>query len=133
MISTSARVISIVDGTAKVAPTAKSACTSCRTSSSCGISGLGKYFSGNREAISVECDASVRPGDELQVLMSETDFLKAGLLAYLMPSLLTITGAALAASFGDVGAVAGAALGFVFGMLLVRLINWTPNMTVGKA
>ena len=132
MIATSARVIAIKNGTAQVEPTAKSACTSCRTSSSCGISGLGKYFSGKRAAISVACDVSVRTGDQLHMTMSEADFLKAGLLAYLLPSLFTISGAALAASFeyGDAGAVAGAALGFAIGLLLLRLIDWVPRMTV---
>jgi positive regulator of sigma E activity len=66
--------------------------------------------------------------------MSEIDFLKAGVLVYLLPSLLTIIGAAVAAtlSLGDVGAVAGAALGFGVGMLLVRIVNWVPRMAVHK-
>ena len=135
MIATSARVISIVDGTAKVEPTLESGCGGCRSSSACAVSGLGKYFSNKRQAITVQCDAAVNAGDELQVTMSEGDFLKAGLLAYLLPSLFTIIGAGLAATLGyqDAGAVVGAVLGFAGGMLLVRLINWVPHMTVSQA
>ncbi len=134
MIATSARVIAIANGMAQVEPTAQSGCGGCKTSSSCGVSGLGKYFSGNRKAISVACDASVIAGDELHMTMSEADFLKAGLLAYLLPSLFTIAGASVAATlaYGDVGAVVGAALGFASGLLLVRLINWVPRMMVRK-
>ncbi len=132
MIATSARVISADKGTAQVEPTAQSGCGGCKSSSSCAVSGLGKYFSGNRKAIAVQCDASVRAGDELHMTMSEADFLKAGVLAYLLPSLFTIIGAGLAATldYGDVGAVLGAVLGFACGLLLVRLFNWTPRMTV---
>jgi sigma-E factor negative regulatory protein RseC len=96
------------------------------------VSGLGKYFSTSRKAISVQCDASVRAGDELHMTMNEFDFFKAGVLVYLVPSLLTIIGAALAATlgYGDAGAVAGAALGFTSGLLLVRTVKWVPRMTV---
>ncbi len=134
MITTTARVVAITDGMVQVESTAKSSCCSCHTRSSCGVSGLGKYFSGNRKLIPVSCDTQVCAGDELQMSMSEIDFLKAGVLVYLLPSSLTIVGAAVAATFelGDVGAVAGAALGFGAGMLLVRLINWVPRMAVHK-
>jgi sigma-E factor negative regulatory protein RseC len=134
MIATSARVISIVDGTASVEPTTQSGCGGCKSSSSCAVSGLGKYFSNKRQAIFVQCDASVHAGDELHMTMSEGDFLKAGALAYLLPSLFTIMGAGFAATLGfkDAGAVVGAALGFAGGLLLVRLINWVPRMTVSQ-
>ncbi len=132
MIKTSARVISSADGTALVEPTKDSGCGGCKSHSSCGISGLGKYFSTDRKAIAVRCDANVSAGDELQLTMSESDFLKAGLLAYLLPSLLTITGAAFSSSlgFGDVGALLGAIAGFASGLLIVRLLAWKPRMSV---
>jgi positive regulator of sigma E activity len=134
MIETSARVIYADNGTARVEPTAQSGCGGCKTSSSCVVSGLGKYFSSRREAITVKCDASVCVGDELRMTMSEADFLKAGLMAYLLPSLFTILGASIAASldYGDVGAVAGAVLGFASSLLLVRLLAWVPRMTVSR-
>jgi len=134
MIATSARVITVANGTAQVEPTAQSGCGGCKTSSSCAVSGLGKYFSNNRKAIAVQCDANIRAGDELHMTMSEADFLKAGVLAYLLPSLFTIIGAGLAATLGykDAGAVAGAVLGFASGLLLVRLIAWKPRMTVSQ-
>ena len=131
MIETTARVVSCDNGTALVEPTAQSGCGGCQSRSVCGVSGLGKYFSGNRKAIEVKCDANVRAGDELQLSMSEGDMLKAGLLAYLLPSVLTITGAGIAAmlGYGDVGAVAGAVSGFAGGMLIVKLLGWKPGMT----
>jgi len=132
MIATSARVISSSNGIAHVEPSMESGCGGCKSRSSCGVSGLGKYFSGNRKTIEVKCDASIRAGDELQLSMSEGDLLKAGLLAYLLPSVLALVVAGIAASldFGDAGAVLGAGVGFALGFLLARLSGWVPRITV---
>lgn len=134
MIETSARVVSSSNGTVLVEPRNESSCGGCQSRSVCGVSGLGKYFSGNRKAIEVHCDASVRAGDELQLSMSETDMLKAGLLAYLLPSVLALVGAGVAASFGlgDVFAVLGAAAGIVVGFLLGRLSGWVPHLVAQR-
>jgi sigma-E factor negative regulatory protein RseC len=132
MIETSARVVSIGNGTVRVEPSSESGCGGCKSRSSCGVSGLGKYFSNQRNAIEVKCDANTHAGDELQLSMSEGDLLKAGLLAYLLPCVLAIVFAGIAASrdWGDVGAVLGAGIGFVAGFLLARLTGWVPRMTV---
>jgi sigma-E factor negative regulatory protein RseC len=130
MIETSARVIFSNKGEALVEPMIESGCGSCRSKTSCGVSGLGKYFSNNRQAIAVKCDANVQAGDELQLIMSESDLLKAGLLAYLLPSVLALILAGVAASLGlgDVGAVIGAGAGFISGFVFVRLSGWVPKL-----
>lgn len=130
MISAPVRVISAADGIAHVEPTETSGCGACTSRSSCGVSGLGKYFSGQRKAISVQCDANVRAGDELHLSLSEGDLLKAGIMAYLLPSVLALVGAGVASALGlgDVGAVFGAAAGIILGFLLGRLTGWAPQM-----
>ena len=130
MIETSARVISSANGTVLVEASSRGGCSSCHSRSACGISGLGKYFSAGRSAITVQCDANVGAGDELNLSMSEGDFLKAGLLAYLLPSVLTITGAGVATTlgFGDAGAVLGAGIGMAAGFMLARLTAWVPQI-----
>lgn len=132
MIETTARVVSAENGTVLVQPTTQSGCGGCGSRSVCGVSGLGKYFSGNRKAIEVKCDASVRAGDELQLSMDEDDMLKAGMLAYLLPSVLALVGAGVAASHGDVAAVLGAAVGVAAGLLLGRLSGWVPHMNAQR-
>ena len=132
MIETTARVVSAENGTVLVQPTTQSGCGGCGSRSVCGVSGLGKYFSGNRKAIEVKCDASVRAGDELELSMDEGDMLKAGLLAYLLPSVLALVGAGVAASHGDVAAVLGAAAGVAVGLLLGRLTGWVPHMNAQR-
>jgi sigma-E factor negative regulatory protein RseC len=134
MISTTARVVTAENGTVMVEPTAQSGCGGCSSRSVCGVSGLGKYFSHNRKTIAVQCDANVRAGDELQLSMSEGDLLKAGLLAYLLPTVLALVGAGIAAAFGlgDIGAVLGAANGMAAGFLLGRWTGWVPRMTAQR-
>ena len=130
MISAPVRVISAADGVAHVESAAQSGCGGCQSRNSCGVSGLGKYFSSTRKAIAVKCDSDVRAGDELQLSLSEGDMLKAGLLAYLLPSVLALVGAGVAAGygFGDVVAVFGAGMGMAVGFLLGRLSGWVPQM-----
>jgi positive regulator of sigma E activity len=54
------------------------------------------------------------------------------LLAYLLPSVLALVGASVAAAYGwgDVGAVLGAAAGVAVGLLIGRLSGWVPQMRV---
>jgi len=134
MIETTARVVSANNGTVLVEPNIESGCGGCKSRSVCGVSGLGKYFSNNRKAIEVRCDANVRAGDELALSMSEGDMLKAGLLAYLLPSVLALVGAGIAAAsgMGDVGAVLGAGVGIAIGFLLGRLSGWVPHMVAQR-
>lgn len=134
MIATTARVVSANNGIAQVESTEKSGCGGCASREACGVSGLGKYFSHKRKTIPVRCDANVRAGDELQLSMEEGELLKAGLLAYLLPSVLALTGAGIATAFGlgDVGAALGAANGMALGFLLGRWTGWVPQMSAQK-
>ncbi len=130
MISAPVRVIAVQGRVAQVMPTEKSGCGGCASRESCGGSGLGKYFSSRRKTIGVACDAQVRAGDELQLSLSESDLVKAGLLAYLLPCVTAVAGAALASGYGDVGAVLGASVGAASGFVLARASNWAPRVVV---
>jgi sigma-E factor negative regulatory protein RseC len=134
MIETTARVVSTDNGSILVEASNESGCGGCKSRSVCGVSGLGKYFSGNRKAIEIKCDSSVRVGDDLQLSMSEGDMLKAGLLAYLLPSVLALVGAGVAASLGrgDAIAVLGAAAGVATGLLIGRITGWVPHMVAQR-
>lgn len=134
MITAPVRVVSNADGFADVLPTERSGCGGCASREACGVSGLGKYFSHRRKTISVKCTAEVRAGDELHISMEEGELLKAGLLAYLLPTLLAVAGAGIAASLGlgDVGAALGAANGMALGFLLGRWTGWAPRMSVQR-
>ncbi len=134
MISVPVRVISATDGLAQVEASAQSGCGGCTSRSNCGVSGLGKYISAGRKTVAVQCGAKVQAGDELQLQLSEADLLKAGLLAYVIPSVLAVAGAGVATAldWGDSGAALGAGIGMVAGLLLGRISGWLPRIVVEK-
>ena len=63
--------------------------------------------------MAVACDLAVQPGDSLVLSLAESDLLRAGLLAYLLPTLLSVLGAIAAtlSGLGDAAAVAAMAGG----------------------
>lgn len=130
MISTSVRVIAVQGRVAQVQPMEQSGCGACLSRESCGISGLGKYFSAQRKAIEVPCARDLRAGEEATVQMEEGDLLMAGALAYLLPCVLALIGAAMLESYGDLGAVLGAVLGGAIGFVAVRYSGWAPRLIV---
>lgn len=134
MIETKARIVRISDGTAWVAATEDSGCGGCGSRSSCAVSGLAKYFSHRQKLVPVPCDADAKPGEELTVAVSEGELLKAGLMAYLLPTVLGVAGAGYAAAngYGDAGSVAGMAAGVALGLFLSRLLSRKARLRVGR-
>jgi sigma-E factor negative regulatory protein RseC len=129
MIETRVRVLSSGNGISLVEATEQNGCAACASRSSCGISGLGKYFDGRRQPVAIAGDAA-RPGEELLVGIAETDLLKVGLYAYVLPAMLAVSGAALAdrLGLGDAGAVLAALAGVAAGLLFARFRAPTPVM-----
>lgn len=124
MIETKVRVLSASQGMAWVEATEQNGCGACQATSACAISGLGRFFSSRRQPIPV-CSDGAQPGREYIVAIEESDFLKAGLVAYLIPSLLAVVGAGIASAngLGDAWSVIGMALGSLLGMLLATALS----------
>lgn len=132
MIETRVRIVSADAGMAWVEPTEASGCGACQSKSSCGISGLGRFFSTRRPPVPVSCAGGARAGDELVLSVAEGELLLAGLFAYLLPALLAVLGAVLAGlawssdSAAALGALAGLSTGLVFARLLARAPQLRP-------
>ncbi|MFA5083705.1 MAG: SoxR reducing system RseC family protein [Hydrogenophilaceae bacterium] len=129
MIETRVRVLSSADGVSLVETTEHNGCGACASQDSCGISGLGRFFSRKRQAIPLAC-GSVRPGQEITVAVSESDLLKVGLWVYLLPVTLAVAGAASLAGLGDPASVAGAGAGLAAGLLIARWFAGTPRISI---
>lgn len=129
MIETRVRVLSSEKGISLVEATEQNGCAACATRTSCGISGLGKYFDGRRQPVAIACPPA-QSGDELLVGIAERDLLKVGLYAYLLPAALAVTGAALADGLGqgDLGSALAAFAGVGLGLLLARQFAPKPRM-----
>jgi len=129
MIETRVRVVKTSGAVSFVEATEQGGCGACSTKDSCGISGLGRFFNRKRRPIALACGAT-RPGQEITVAVSETDLLKVGLWAYLLPVTLAVAGASLAAPQGDAASVLGAGLGLATGLLLARRFAGAPRISI---
>lgn len=135
MIQTRARVVSIARGQAWVEASSQQGCAACPSQGSCGVSGLGKFFSRRKPPVALRCDLALEPGDSLVLSLAESDLLRAGLLAYLLPAALAVLGA-IAASLsghGDAVAVAAMLAGFAAGMAIARLFAHAPRIHIAHA
>lgn len=129
MIETRVRVLSHLDGVSFVETTEHNGCGACGHQDSCGISGLGRFFSRKRPPIAIAC-GDTRPGQEITVAVAEAELLKVGLWAYLLPVTLAVVGAAAASSLGDAAAAAGAAVGLSLGLATARLFVASPRISI---
>jgi sigma-E factor negative regulatory protein RseC len=134
MIETRARVVSVASGKAWVEASSQQGCAACQSRSSCSVSGLGKFFSRNKPPVQVACDLAVQPGDSLVLSVAESDLLRAGLLAYLLPTVLSVLGAIAAtlSGFGDAAAVAAMLAGFATGMVIARVFARAPRFQLSR-
>lgn len=134
MIETRARVVSVGNGQARVEASSQQGCAACQSQSSCSVSGLGKFFGRNKPPVAVACDLAVQPGDSLVLSLAESDLLRAGILAYLLPTVLSVLGAITASLFGlgDAAAVAATLAGFAAGLAIARAFFRTPRIQISR-
>lgn len=135
MIETRARVVSLGTGKVWVEASSQQGCAACHAQSSCSVSGLGKFFGRNKPPVPLACDLTLEPGDKLVLGLAETDLLRAGLLAYLLPTLLSVLGAVAAtlAGHGDGAAVAAMLTGFAAGLAIARAFAHTPHIRISRS
>ncbi len=134
MIETRARVVSTTPGKVWVEAGSQQGCAACHAQSSCGVSGLGKFFNRNKPPVALSCDLAVQPGDSLVLNIAESDLLRAGLLAYLLPALLSVLGALAAThfEFGDAAAAAAMVAGFAAGLGVARVLARAPHFHISR-
>jgi len=129
MIETRVRVVSAADGVAWVAASEESGCGACQSQSTCGISGLGKFLSRRRPDLPIR-QTDAQAGDELLVCVDESELLRAGLFAYLLPTVLAVAGAAVADVSGaaDLAAALAAIFGLIAGLVGARFLAPKPHI-----
>ena len=134
MIETRTRVISIASGKVWVEASSEQGCAACHSQASCSVSGLGKFFGRNKPPVPVVCDLAVQPGDSLVLSLAESDLLRAGLLAYVLPTVLSVLAAVTTSMFklGDAAAVVAMLAGFAAGLLIARLSSRAPRFQLSR-
>ena len=110
-------VVGFQDGLAGVRMEVEAACASCGSRSACSTGKAG-------QTVALELPKATRIGDTVSVTIPAASITRAALLGYLLPPLALLFGAYFAGFVrqGDGAAVIGAGLGFVAGLLTVRLI-----------
>jgi sigma-E factor negative regulatory protein RseC len=102
-----------------------SACAQCELSQGCGTGALGRLLGKRSKPLVIETDQALRPGDRLQLGLSESALVKASLTIYGLP-LLGMVAAGLLASFAAVAeawVALAAGVGFFVGFKLAAFLS----------
>jgi sigma-E factor negative regulatory protein RseC len=102
-----------------------SACAQCELSQGCGTGALGRLLGKRSKPLVIETDQALRPGDRLQLGLSESALVKASLTIYGLP-LLGMVAAGLLASFAAVAeawVALTAGVGFLAGFKLAAFLS----------
>lgn len=97
-------------------------CGRCAEAGGCGSDVLGKLFGGRCTTYAVETDRRLSAGEEVDVAVRPRAALQAAAVAYGVPLLTLMGGAALGATVGDTQAVVGALAGLLSGMVLAAFV-----------
>jgi sigma-E factor negative regulatory protein RseC len=111
----------------------QSACTACSAKSACGQGLLNSIFQSKRHYFKVSTigfNEKLQIGDEVEISVDEHVLSLGALAVYGLPLLTMIGGALFASSLqqsSDAYALTGAFLGFVLGLLMLSVINYTQR------
>ncbi len=132
MLLETAHVVAVEADSVWVETISRSTCGSCAAQSGCGHSLLNRIAAGRRNYIQAFSgplaarDCSV--DDHVRISIPEQVIVKGSMLVYMVPLILMLAGAALLSNMSaagtDILALAGAVLGFSFGVALVRMHAW---------
>jgi sigma-E factor negative regulatory protein RseC len=123
MMEERVQVVAVQGGHAVVrAASPAGGCGSCAMQGGCGVSALGKLLRRQGRTWKVANTVAAKVGDEITVAVPDAAVLAAAFVAYLLPLLCLLAGAAVAASTGtgDPLVALGAGLGLVAGIVLAR-------------
>lgn len=115
MINADGHIDRLQGGQAQIRITPPSGCGSCRSRSACGA--------GSERLVWVSAPAGAGVGDRVSLQLPAASLNRAALLAYLLPALTTLAGAALAAPAGDLAAALSAGAGLGLGLVLLRILG----------
>jgi sigma-E factor negative regulatory protein RseC len=104
-----------------------SACANCELSQGCGTGALGRLLGKRSKPLVIETDHDLKPGDRLQLGLSESALVKASMIVYGLP-LLGMIVAGLLASFTIVSEALialAAVVGFIVGLKLAVYLSRT--------
>ncbi len=131
MLTETGRVVAVEADGVWVETIRQSTCGACAARKGCGHGLLSRYAEGRRGYIRVLPGPTLTPADcevddQVMISLPESVILRGSFTVYLVPLMAMLAGAAGGATAigSDAGALAGAAIGLVAGLGLVRLHAW---------
>ena len=102
-----------------------SACAGCELSQGCGTGALGRLLGKRSKPLVIETEHDLKPGDRLQLGLSETALVKASLIVYGLPLLGMIVAGLLAefAAVSEALIALAAVIGFIVGFKLAAYLS----------
>ena len=133
MLETQAIVISLEGNEAVVEALDNGGCGKCSSEGGCGSGKLSQLFCSTPRRFRVRNDGDAKVGAAVQVSLAEGALLHSALLMYVLPLLLMLAGALLAAFWAaaenaDAYSALGAALGLGLGFLLAKMLSLRQRM-----
>jgi sigma-E factor negative regulatory protein RseC len=119
MIETPARVMRVAGDTAWVCPESPASCGACG-GKGCGASLYTRLLHPREPEYAVGNPIAAQPGEAVVVGVEDGALFRAAAAAYLVPLALLVGGAMLAGRWGDLQAVAGAAVGLLLAVAWLR-------------
>ena len=119
MVKEQATVIGLSGNIAEVQTERQIACSQCEAGRGCGIGAIGRLFGKRNKPIKIKVDQDLKPGDQIEIGLSDKAFLRAGLLIYGTPLLGLFLGLMLAelnSPSSDLIAFTFAFVGLVLGL-----------------
>lgn len=125
MIEESAQVIGVDGGDALVAVSGAGGCNACAMRRACGVSGMGEPGGERSRIFRVANPIAAAEGDQVALKIEDSALPKAALLAYLLPLLGLLAGAALASAseLGEVAVALGTVFGSAVGLVAARWLS----------
>ena len=127
MIAETGRVVGIDSDALWVETIQRSTCSSCSAQKGCGQGLMNKAFDGRRNQLRVllynQCADDFKLDDQVDICIPERALVGGAMLVYLLPLMTMITVMLIVSHFfvGDVAAAFGALVGFIGGMLILRV------------
>ncbi|MBD2858576.1 SoxR reducing system RseC family protein [Spongiibacter sp. KMU-158] len=129
MIVETGRVVAIEQQALWIETIQKSTCGSCTAKNGCGQGLMNRVMDGRRNQLKVPLGefsaADFAIDDRVEMGVEESTLLSGALMVYLLPLFSMIAGMGLISQWDSRDGIAalGAALGFVFGLLVLRVYN----------
>ncbi len=122
MVKTIAQVVEVTDRGVVLSAERQSACSSCASAKSCGVSTLSKAFSNKSLSFEAPPIPEAKVGDWFTIGIAQSALLKAASIIYMIPLAVMILTAALGVSLGapDGWVAVAAAAGLILGLFAAR-------------